>query len=41
LPLWDGDQHFLELMFDSDPRPFHGVMPYKEGRMVSWDYSRI
>jgi 8-oxo-dGTP diphosphatase len=41
LPLWDGDRHFLPLVFDDDPRGFHGVMPYHEGRMVSWDYSRI
>jgi len=40
LPLWDGDREFFPLLFDSDPRPFHGVMPYKEGRMVSWSYSR-
>src|SRR5688572_3504583 len=41
LPLWDGDRHFLPLVFDHDPRAFHGVMPYREGRMVSWSYSRI
>jgi 8-oxo-dGTP diphosphatase len=41
LPLWEGDRHFLPLVFDSDPRSFHGVMPYRDGRMVSWDYSRI
>ena len=23
-----------------DPRPFHGVMPYRDGRMLSWKYSR-
>jgi 8-oxo-dGTP diphosphatase len=40
LPLWDGDLEFLALVFDSDPRIFHGVMPYKEGCMVSWSYSR-
>jgi 8-oxo-dGTP diphosphatase len=40
LALWDGDRHFLPLVFDADPRPFHGVMPYKDGRMVSWNYSR-
>src|SRR5690606_21604410 len=27
LPMWDGDRHFLPLVFDGDPRPFHGVMP--------------
>jgi 8-oxo-dGTP diphosphatase len=41
LPLWDGDRHFLPLVFDDDPRGFHGVMPYREGRMVSWAYSRV
>ena len=40
LPLWDGDRHFLPLVFDADPRPFHGVMPYRDGKMVSWRYSR-
>ena len=41
LPLWDGDRHFLPMVFDDDPRPFHGVMPYRDGKMVSWTYSRI
>ncbi len=41
LPLWDGDREFLPLVFDDDPRSFHGVMPYRDGKMVSWAYSRI
>lgn len=41
LPLWDGDRHFLPLVFDADPRAFHGVMPYANGRAVSWSFSRI
>jgi 8-oxo-dGTP diphosphatase len=41
LPMWEGDRHFLPLVFDGDPRPFHGVMPYKDGRMVSWNYTRL
>lgn len=41
LPLWEGDRHFLPLVFDDDPRSFHGVMPYRDGRMQSWHYSRI
>ena len=40
LPMWEGDRHFLPLVFDGDPRPFHGIMPYREGRMVSCRYSR-
>jgi 8-oxo-dGTP diphosphatase len=41
LPLWEGDRHFLPLVFDADTRPFHGVMPYRDGRLVSWSFSRI
>jgi 8-oxo-dGTP diphosphatase len=41
LPLWDGDRHFLPLVFDDDPRAFHGVMPYANGRAVSWSFTRI
>ena len=41
LPMWEGDTHFLPLVFDADPRPFHGVMPYRDGRMQSWSYSRV
>jgi 8-oxo-dGTP diphosphatase len=41
MPMWEGDRHFLPLVFDEDPRPFHGVMPYKDGRMQSWAFSRL
>lgn len=41
LPLWEGDRYFLPLVFGDDPRQFHGVMPYKDGRPVSWTYSLI
>ena len=41
LPMWEGDRHFLPLVFDADPRPFHGVMPYRDGQMLSWNYSRL
>ncbi len=41
LPLWDGDRHFLPLVFDDDPRPFHGVMPYAGGHMQSWSCTRL
>ena len=40
LPMWEGDRNFLPLVFDADPRAFHGVMPYRDDRMVSWRYSR-
>lgn len=41
LPLWEGDRQFLPLVFDDDPRPFHGVMPYRDGGMQSWSYTRL
>lgn len=36
LPLWEGDRHFLPLVFETTPRQFHGVMPYRDGQPVSW-----
>jgi 8-oxo-dGTP diphosphatase len=41
VPMWEGDRHFLPMVFDADPRPFHGVMPYEQGRLVSWSVTRI
>jgi 8-oxo-dGTP diphosphatase len=41
LPVWEGDRYFLPLVFSHDPRQFHGVMPYRDGRPVSWSYSLI
>lgn len=41
LPLWEGDRLFLPLVFDDDPRTFHGVMPYCDGKMQSWSFSRV
>ena len=41
LNLWEGDRQFLPLVFDQDPRPFHGVMPYRNGRMLSWQLNRL
>jgi 8-oxo-dGTP diphosphatase len=40
LPMWEGDRHFLPLVFDADPRPFHGFMPYRGETPLSWTYSR-
>jgi len=31
LPMWEGDRHFLPLVFDDDPRLFHMVIPYENG----------
>ena len=39
LPLWEGDRFFLPLVFEPTDRQFHGVMPYRDGRPVSWSVS--
>jgi len=39
LPLWEGDRFFLPLVFERNDRQFHGIMPYKDGKPVSWNYS--
>ena len=40
LPMWDGDRHFVPLVFDDDPRQFHGVMPYSHGQPTGWSFER-
>lgn len=41
LPMWEGDRLFLPMVFDSDPRPFHGLMPYHQGKLQSWSFARL
>jgi 8-oxo-dGTP diphosphatase len=41
LPLWEGDRHFLPLVFERTARQFHGVMPYRDGRPAGWSYSLV
>jgi 8-oxo-dGTP diphosphatase len=41
LPLWEGDRFFLPLLFERDRRQFHGVMPYRDGRPVSWTFQTL
>ena len=36
LPLWEGDRHFLPLVFGKSNQQFHGVMPYENGKPISW-----
>ena len=41
LPMWEGDKYFLPLVFDADPKVFHGFMPYENATPISWNYTRI
>lgn len=38
LPMWEGDRHFLPLVFGDGPT-FHGVMPYLDGHPTGWSHS--
>ena len=40
-PMWASDHLWLPMVFDDDPRQLHGIMPYHEGRMLSWSYQRV
>jgi 8-oxo-dGTP diphosphatase len=41
LPLWEGDRYFLPLVFERTDKQFHGVMPYRDGKPMSWNYSFV
>lgn len=41
LPMWEGDRHFLPMVFDDDPRPFYGYMPYDKEVPKGWTYERL
>ena len=41
LPMWEGDRYFVPLVFDDDPRSFHGTMPYDADRPTGWEYERL
>ncbi len=41
LPMWEGDRHFLPMVFDDEVKTFHGILPYKNGKPTSWSFQRI
>lgn len=41
LPMWPSDHEWIPLVFDDDPRQFHGIMPFHNGQMMSWSFHRI
>ncbi|MGK2308869.1 NUDIX hydrolase [Cutibacterium sp. V947] len=41
LPMWEGDRHFLPLVFDPEVTQFHGCLPYSDGRPTGWSYSTL
>jgi 8-oxo-dGTP diphosphatase len=43
LPMWEGDKLWLPMVFDDDPRPFHGIEPYDDLTVIAegWKYTRL
>lgn len=41
LPLWEGDRHFLSTIFDFSAPPFHGVLPYRNGKPMNWSVQSV
>ena len=38
VPMWESDRHFLPLVFADSPTVFHGVMPFSDGKALSWSF---
>jgi 8-oxo-dGTP diphosphatase len=43
LPMWEGDRLWLPMVFDDDPRPFHGIEPYDGLKVIEggWSFTRL
>jgi 8-oxo-dGTP diphosphatase len=41
VPMWESDRHFLPLVFADQPRVFHGVMPFANGKALGWSYTAL
>ena len=43
LPMWEGDRLWIPMVFDENPRPFHGVEPYDglEALPEQWRFVRM
>ncbi|MFO0826250.1 MAG: 8-oxo-dGTP diphosphatase [Gemmataceae bacterium] len=41
LPMWEGDRFFLPYVFNRKGPQFHGVMPYRDGKPLSWCLTTI
>ncbi len=40
LNLWESDRLWLPMIFDDVAAPFHGIAPFKNGKLVSWNVVR-
>lgn len=40
-PIWEGDHHFLPMIFDNKEELFHGNMSYDGSEMKSFSFTRV
>ncbi len=38
---WESDRYWLDMVFDDDRAVFHGIAPFDDGKMISWNYCRL
>ena len=38
---WESDRHWLDMVFDSHSPVFHGIAPFLNGQMLSWDCQKL
>lgn len=38
---WESDRYWLDMVFKDNGKVFHGVAPFEDGKMISWNYHSI
>lgn len=41
IDLWESDRLWLDKVFAQDSKMFHGIAPFKDGKLLSWSFSEI
>ena len=41
LNMWESDRLWLDMVFERTSKMFHGIAPYKNGKLVSWAYTLV
>ena len=41
IELWESDRHWLDMVFSRQKNTFHGIAPFSNGKLLSWDCTVI
>ncbi|MEM8530758.1 MAG: 8-oxo-dGTP diphosphatase [Chloroflexota bacterium] len=41
LNLWESDRLWLDMVFSDSDQTFHGIAPFKNGKLASWNYTLL